>query len=199
MYKSIWINIIIAISIIIGLASCSHQSSSRTSKYSSAKKRSQQRHTTKENDSYTYKNNKKESKASGTSANVSLIRKEIVNSATQLTGTNYRAGGKSPETGFDCSGFTGYIFTQNGYKISGPSHQLATLGKPKSQKELMPGDLIFFGNADRISHVAIVSDHTDDQLKVVHATTSAGVKEDEISKSEYWQTRFLFGRDLLSK
>ncbi len=199
MYRSIWINIIIAMIVIAGMASCSHSSSSRTSKYSSAKKRSQQRHTSKEQTTYSYKNSKKESKTSNSVGNLSHIRKEIVNSATQLTGTQYRAGGKSPETGFDCSGFTGYIFTQNGYKISGPSHQLATLGKPKSQKELMPGDLIFFGNTDRISHVAIVSDHTDDQLKVVHATTSAGVKEDEISKSEYWQTRFLFGRDLLSK
>ena len=199
MNRSIWTNIILAIIVIAGLASCSHPSTSRTSKYSSAKKRSTQRHTSKEEATYTYKNHKNESKASGSSANVSLIRKEIVNSATQLTGTNYRSGGKSPETGFDCSGFTGYIFTQNGISISGPSHQLATLGKAKSQDELQPGDLVFFGNEDRISHVAIVADHNDNQLKVVHATTSAGVKVDEISKSEYWQTRFLFGRDLLSK
>ena len=199
MNRIIWNNIIVGLIILMGLASCSHQSSSRTSKYSSAKKRSQQRHTSKENDTYSYKNNKNEIKASGSSANVSLIRKEIVISATQLTGTNYRSGGKSPETGFDCSGFTGYIFTLNGMNISGPSHQLATLGKAKSQDQLQPGDLVFFGNEDRISHVAIVADHSDNQLKVVHATTSAGVKVDEISKSEYWQTRFLFGRDLLSK
>ena len=57
----------------------------------------------------------------------------------------------------------------------------------------------FFGNEQRISHVAIVSENLDKKLKVVHATTSAGVKTDVITDYAYWESRFLFGKDILSK
>ena len=114
-------------------------------------------------------------------------------------GTTYQSGGKSPDSGFDCSGFTSFVFTQNGIPLSGSSDKLAQLGKEKRRDELLPGDLVFFGNEQRISHVAIVSDNQNKKLKVVHATTSAGVKTDIISDYAYWESRFLFGKDILTK
>jgi len=65
-------------------------------------------------------------------------------------------------------------------------------------KQLLPGDLVFFGDENRISHVAIVAETSDNHIQVVHATTSAGVKMDEITSSEYWSSRFLFGKDIIS-
>lgn len=182
------------------VTSCSPTSGSRTSKYSSANKRSSNRHHSKEDKKYTYEKNTKTTNRSGNTSygTASTLRNGIVLSALQYEGTQYASGGKTPESGFDCSGFTGYIFTQNGIPLQGPSHKLAEMGVAKTQEALQPGDLVFFGDETRISHVAIVSDHTQDQLRVVHATTSAGVKVDEISKSEYWKSRFLFGRDLIS-
>ena len=181
------------------VTSCSPKTSARTGKYSSANKRKSNNQSSKEDRNYTYHKPTKTTTKSTNKIKTSELREEIVSSAIRYEGTQYRSGGKSPQTGFDCSGFTGYIFTQNGIPLSGPSHKLAELGKQKSKNDLMPGDLVFFGNEDRISHVAIVSAITDDQLKVVHATTSAGVKVDEISGSEYWTSRFLFGRDVISK
>ncbi len=181
------------------VTSCSPSSGSRTSKYSSANKRAKSQHHSKENRTYTA-NKKKASETYPTSkANVSSIRQSIVSSALQYQGTNYRSGGKSPDSGFDCSGFTGYIFSQNGIPISGPSHKIAEMGKEKSKSQLMPGDLIFFGNSERISHVGIVSETNGDEIKIVHATTSAGVKVDNISNSEYWTTRYLFAKDVIGK
>jgi cell wall-associated NlpC family hydrolase len=75
---------------------------------------------------------------------------------------------------------------------------LAKKGRNKSKEDLGPGDLVFFGDSDRISHVAIVASHNGDSLTVIHATTSAGVKVDNINGSAYWESRFLFGRDILS-
>lgn len=180
------------------ITSCNPSTSSRTSKYSTANKRTKSNHHTKENKTYTY--NKKEKDSEKTSkANVSSLRQSIVSSALELQGTNYRAGGKTPDSGFDCSGFTGYVFSQNGINISGASHQIAVMGKEKSKSQLLPGDLIFFGNSERISHVGIVSETNGDEIKIVHATTSAGVKVDNISNSEYWTTRYLFAKDVIGK
>jgi murein DD-endopeptidase / murein LD-carboxypeptidase len=180
------------------ITSCSPSTGARTSKYSSANKRSSSKHTSKENRTYTSSKKTKESESTS-KANVSSLRQSIVSTALQLQGTSYRSGGKSPDSGFDCSGFTGYIFSQNGIPISGPSHKIAEMGKEKSKSQLMPGDLIFFGNSERISHVGIVSETNGDAIKVVHATTSAGVKVDNITNSEYWTTRYLFAKDVIGK
>ena len=185
---------------VVSLSSCS--STQRGSQYSSSKKRST-RDKSGRSPSYTKtythktKDNVTKSKKSTTSVSVSSSRQKIVDSAHQYIGKPYKAGGKKPETGFDCSGFTGYIFTQNGIQISGPSHDLAKLGRQKSREKLIPGDLVFFGNQERISHVAIVSSVDREKLEIIHSTTSAGVKVDNIVGSPYWESRFLFGIDII--
>ena len=181
------------------ITSCSPSTTTkRSSKYSSAEKREKTtRQKSSENKKYVY-----HSKSSSTvkkSEGSLVTRDEIVLSAMKYTGRDYKPGGKTPETGFDCSGFTSFVFNQNGIPISGSSDQQAKLGKQKSKSNLLPGDLVFFGNEDRISHVAIVASNTPDELEIVHSTTSAGVKIDNISNSEYWNTRFLFGVDVISK
>ena len=126
-------------------------------------------------------------------------RDDIVLTALKYTGRPYKSAGKSPDTGFDCSGFTSYVFNENGINISGPSDQQAKQGKPKDKQKLQPGDLVFFGNEERISHVGIVASHQGEELQIVHSTTSTGVKVDNITDSNYWQSRFLFGVDVIKK
>lgn len=143
---------------------------------------------------------KKEKPEVRPSASASLsTREKIIETAEKYLGSPYKPGGKKPETGFDCSGFTGFIFTQNGYPLAGGSHDIAKTGKHKPKEKLIPGDLVFFGNKERISHVAIVSDVDDGKLEVIHSTTSAGVKKDNILHSEYWESRFLFGMDVIDQ
>lgn len=181
------------------IASCSQGTTTKHSgRYSSASKRQNVKHRNSvEEKKYSY-NTKKTVGSLGVKKE-SATRDEIVLDALKYTGRTYKYGGKSPETGFDCSGFTSFVFNQHGIPVSGPSHQQATQGKQKKQTNLLPGDLVFFGEEDKISHVAIVASNNKNELEVVHSTTSAGVKIDNISQSEYWQSKFLFGIDVISK
>ena len=64
--------------------------------------------------------------------------------AMQYLGIPYKWGGASPETGFDCSGFTMYVFAQLGVSLPHHAATQYTLGTPVSKDQLQPGDLVFF-------------------------------------------------------
>lgn len=63
--------------------------------------------------------------------------------AAQNTGIPYVWGGSSPATGFDCSGFTSYVFSQAGISLPRTAAQQQSFATPVSNPQ--PGDLIFFG------------------------------------------------------
>lgn len=127
------------------------------------------------------------------------IRSAIVDESNKYLGIPYVYGGKKPSTGFDCSGFSTFVFSMKGQQISGSSAQLATLGELKPYKFIEKGDLAFFGSENRVSHVAIVVEKTNHSFKVVHATSSRGVIVSDIHNSAYWKGKYLFTRDLLNK
>ncbi len=88
---------------------------------------------------------------------VSDLRTKLINFAKQYIGTRYTYGGRSPSTGFDCSGFVYYVFKNFGYTLNpGASTQMDKVTVIK-RAELIPGDLVFFNNgtARRASHVGI--------------------------------------------
>lgn len=128
--------------------------------------------------------------------NAVSLRTDILNTAKRHIGKKYVYGGKTP-SGFDCSGFTSYVFNKNGVVLQGSSRTQASNGTKKSKKQLQRGDLIFFGKG-KVSHVGIVADVGSNMLKVIHATSSRGVVLEDISDSSYWQSRYLFGRDIIS-
>jgi cell wall-associated NlpC family hydrolase len=187
---------------LMSVTSCS--TSQYGSKYSSSKKRSSgsmAKKSSRPAEKRVYREPLKEEKKNHPAIKTGSLttRSQIIETAEKYLGSPYKPGGKKPETGFDCSGFTGFIFTQNGYPLSGGSHDIAKMGKQKPKEKLIPGDLVFFGNKERISHVAIVSDVEKGKLEVIHSTTSAGVKKDNILGSEYWESRFLFGMDVIDQ
>ncbi|MBK9256823.1 MAG: C40 family peptidase [Saprospiraceae bacterium] len=187
-----------ALIFVVLFSSCNSSNyGSRTARFTKhdRKEKSSDRHKERK---YVYSESTRSEKAVSVTKPELLKRDEIVLSALNLTGRDYRPGGKTPESGFDCSGFTSYIFRMHGFNITGSSDQQAKLGRQKNKSTLEPGDLVFFGNEDRISHVGIVASHKNNELEIVHSTTSAGVKIDNISKSDYWQSRFLFGVDIIS-
>lgn len=202
-----YIGFICAICYLVVVSSCStHHSGTRHDRYSSHSKRKQIHKkktsgylvSTKRSHKSATSGSVYRKSASSVSSSISSERKEIVDFALKFEGTKYKYSGKSPSSGFDCSGFASYVFTSKGVNITGSSHQMARLGKEKKMSQLMPGDLVFFGKSNRISHVAIVAENRDNQIYVVHATTSAGVKMDNITQSDYWSGIFLFGKDVLS-
>lgn len=79
----------------------------------------------------------------------------LIQTALACRGTNYRRGGTS-RGGFDCSGFTRYVFAKYGVSLPHSSAAQAGTGRSVSRDELQQGDLVFFETSSRgISHVGI--------------------------------------------
>ncbi len=84
----------------------------------------------------------------------------ILEEAQKYLGMRYVWGGKTPETGFDCSGFVSWCFTASGVKnVQASAQGLYEMSDKIMEDELSPGDLVFFTGTDdrdiKISHVEI--------------------------------------------
>ncbi len=126
-------------------------------------------------------------------------RAEIIDFAQEFVGIKYRYAGRSPETGFDCSGFTSFILKKFDALVSSSSATQSLQGVKIPLTEVMPGDLLFFGRRGRIQHVAMVVEHNDNGIVCIHSTCSRGVIVENVSTSSYWRPRILFARDVLGR
>ncbi len=77
----------------------------------------------------------------------------VINYAYQFLGTPYVWGGGTP-SGFDCSGFTSYVYRNFGVSLPRVSRDQASAGRKVAYADLQAGDLVFFGDGS-ISHVGI--------------------------------------------
>ena len=95
----------------------------------------------------------KEEKATTTSKS----NTSVVEYAKNYLGCKYVAGGSSPTTGFDCSGFTSYVYKNFGVSLSRSSKGQINDGVAVSKDELQPGDIVVFNNSGNsaIGHVGI--------------------------------------------
>jgi cell wall-associated NlpC family hydrolase len=129
---------------------------------------------------------------------VMQLREWVSGYAQNFTGIRYKHAGRSPRTGFDCSGFTNYILQEFDLKVSCSSAMQSTQGERISLDEILPGDLIFFGSKKHIQHVAMVVECAADGIICVHSTSSRGVVVENISTSNYWRPKVLFARDVIT-
>ncbi len=86
---------------------------------------------------------------------VSNVRVAISDYAKQFIGNPYVWGGTSLTRGADCSGFVLSIFAHYGISLPHSSRAQANCGTRISTGELLPGDLVFYGNGSGINHVAL--------------------------------------------
>jgi hypothetical protein len=114
----------------------------------------------------------------------------LTGTALALRGAPYRNGGTDPN-GFDCSGFTQYVFAQHGVPLPREVRDQFRLGTSVQADQLVAGDLLFFATTDPgASHVGIAIGGDE----FVHAPSSTGVVRVEHLASSYWSPRFLGAR-----
>ena len=132
--------------------------------------------------------------ASDTAPSASISEKvsdkvqEVLLNALNLTGIPYKYGGKTPETGFDCSGFVQYVFKQ-ALNLTLPynARAMSQIGTQVSQAQLKPGDLVFFNTLKtKFSHVGIyIGNH-----RFIHSP-STGKEVKVVNMQEaYWANRY---------
>jgi cell wall-associated NlpC family hydrolase len=146
------------------------------------------------------------SPASSTSAQAPLIDRmrgeasdmreraaDSVVTALAFIGVHYQRGGAS-ESGFDCSGFTRYVFAQTlglalPRRVDEQAHATGLVSVRR--EDLKPGDLVFFNTLKRtFSHVGIyVGDN-----RFVHAPKPGGEVRTEDMGGAYWKTRYTGAR-----
>ena len=132
-------------------------------------------------------------------AEVMQIRQYVSGYAQNFVGVPYRRAGTSPRIGFDCSGFTSYIYKEFELKASACSMTQSTEGEKIALEDVLPGDLVFFGRGQRIQHVAMVVERTEAGIFCVHSTCTRGVVVENISTSKYWKPKILFARDVITR
>ncbi len=117
----------------------------------------------------------------------------ITSTALEYLGVPYRWGGTTPR-GFDCSGFTYYVFSRHGMELPRVAAHQYRVGKSIDRTSVEPGDLLFFETiAEGPSHVALALD--GDQF--VHAPARRGQVRVERLSSHYWASRYLGARRVL--
>lgn len=115
-------------------------------------------------------------------------RAEALLQTLLMLGVDYRYGGKSPQTGFDCSGLVAHVFRE-AYGIELPHNARAQseMGMRVSLSELRAGDLVFYNTLNRpFSHVGI---YLGDGRFVHAPKTGAQVRVEPI-RGKYWMRRF---------
>jgi hypothetical protein len=138
-----------------------------------------------------------DSVASKSSQLISTVRDgttNLVDSAMNFLGVRYKLGGHNAETGFDCSGFTRYVFEASLGRVlphradeQANAPELAKVDK----KDLKPGDLVFFDTMRRtFSHVGI---YLGDGKFIHSPRTGETVRIEDINIS-YWARHFTGAR-----
>lgn len=127
-------------------------------------------------------------KAQNLLGQASSTMQEVLINALALTGTPYKFGGTSPESGFDCSGFVSYVFQQAAnLTLPHGARAISQLGKTIPIDQLQPGDLVFYNTLkSTFSHVGIyIGDN-----RFVHAPSSGGGVHVVNMNDAYWAKRF---------
>ncbi|WP_378953829.1 NlpC/P60 family protein [Pelosinus sp. sgz500959] len=121
----------------------------------------------------------------------SLVRR-VVQSSLRYQGVPYVFGGGSP-SGFDCSGFTRYVFAQAGIYLPRSADEQYEVGQYVSYSRLQPGDLVYFTTYEAgASHVGIYLGNG----QFISATSSRGIAIARMD-SGYWGDRYLGARRVL--
>lgn len=128
------------------------------------------------------------------------LRQSLIKDAEKYKGVKYKYAGKDPK-GFDCSGFTYFVYSKHAIKLSSSSTSQSKQGTEISISKAKPGDLLFFGRNGRngkMQHVGIVYKNTSEGLYMIHSSSKRGIVIDNVSTSKYWKPKLLFAKTILA-
>ena len=118
----------------------------------------------------------------------------VTETALALRGVRYTTGGATPK-GFDCSGFTYYVFGRHGVRLPRVATDQYHMGRPVRRDRVRPGDLVFFSTvAPGPSHVGLALGGG----AFVHAPGRRGKVRVERLDTRYWARRYLGARRIVS-
>lgn len=116
----------------------------------------------------------------------SSITDDLLAYAKEFIGVRYKYGGSSPQ-GFDCSGFTQYVFKKINYNLPRSSARQGETGDLVKPDDFKPGDLVFFMGSrnvpGRVGHVGIIVNvKGPNDFDFIHAYTKKGITIQNISE-----------------
>jgi len=113
---------------------------------------------------------------------------DILFRAIGLVGTPYRRGGNTPDSGFDCSGLVDYVFLDvAGVVLPRTADDISHVEATEIRRDdLASGDLIFFGQRGRITHVGIYVG----EGRFVHAPNEGGTVRLDYLDGAYWRDHY---------
>ena len=129
--------------------------------------------------------------------NANISRKnEVIEFAKQYLGYPYVSGGHSPQTGFDCSGFTRYIFVNFGFSLGATAASQTSIGVEVAREDLQTADLILYYDEGmtKIGHVGI---YIGDGNFIHSANPKRGVVIDNLNTNSYYSQRFVTARRIV--
>ncbi len=138
-------------------------------------------------------------------AQISEKRQKVINTALSLGGKEYVWGSNSEDNGgFDCSGYVQYVFKKAiGMELPRTAEAQLKACKRISPSEREPGDLMFFWDGGKVSHVGIYcgkyTNHKNPNspfngkvvfISAISEGSRTGIKIADI-EAPYWKKHFL--------
>lgn len=123
--------------------------------------------------------------------------------ASTFLGRKYVWGATGPKH-FDCSGFTSYVFRQEGIELPRTSRMQWNEGNKVERSDLQAGDLMFFSSPrsgkGKVGHVGIVVDvdPTTNAVTFIHASTSKGITYQKFPDNGYYSRNYIGAKRVLS-
>jgi cell wall-associated NlpC family hydrolase len=108
---------------------------------------------------------------------------QVARVALRMVGAPYLYGGANPKDGFDCSGLVYYSYTTNGYSVPRTAQDLFKAAQKISLEDAIEGDLVFFQDQAKLSHVGI---YLGDGM-FVHAPSSGDAVSIASLATSYYQ------------
>lgn len=131
------------------------------------------------------------------SQNLEVSSDSLLTFAKTQLGTNYCYASKSPDKGFDCSGFVYFVFQHFNVQVPRSSREFSNFGVSIPIDSACAGDVIVFTGTNatnrRPGHVGIIVSNENGIVSFIHSSSGKkkGVIISDFDESPYYRKRFI--------